>query len=76
MGEEEARKLAEENNFMFVETSAFANTNVNTAFETLMNSIHEVRQRMQTTGKYAIDRQKEILKLHDPDLENKNEGCC
>ena len=39
---EEAQMLAERNGFMFVETSAFACENVNTAFETLLNAISDV----------------------------------
>ena len=43
---EEAQALAERNGFMFVETSAFASENVETAFEQLLNAISEVRARV------------------------------
>ena len=41
----EAQQLADQNNFLFVETSAFACENVSTAFETLLNAISVVRER-------------------------------
>ena len=47
---EEAQQLAETNGFMFVETSAFASTNVSTAFETLLNAISDVRSKMAAQG--------------------------
>ena len=65
---EEAQNVAERNGFMFVETSAFASTNVTTAFETLLNAISETRQRQG--GSYGMDKSKACLKLHDPDLED------
>ena len=73
---EEAQSLAQRHGFLFIETSAFTSSNVSTAFETLLNAINEVRQRMQATGKYNIEQQKKCLKLHDPDLEEKEAGCC
>ena len=48
---EEAQQLAERHGFMFVETSAYAAENVDTAFERLLNSISEVRQRMYSNGR-------------------------
>ena len=53
---EEAQMLADRNGFLFIETSAFTETNVSTAFETLLNAISEVRQRMQSTGKYNMEQ--------------------
>ena len=41
----EAQQLAEANNFMFLETSAFASENVTTAFETLLNAISTIQER-------------------------------
>ena len=52
---EEAKFLAERHGFLFIETSAFAASNVTTAFETLLNAINEVRLRMQSTGKYNLE---------------------
>ena len=43
MDTEEAQMVAEQNKFLFMETSAFASENVVAAFETLLNSINEVR---------------------------------
>ena len=44
---EEAQQLANQNNFMFIETSAFSKDNVQTAFMTLLNAISVVDQRKQ-----------------------------
>ena len=74
---EEAQALAERNGFMFVETSAFASENVETAFEQLLNAISEVRARVQgQNGTSMQDQQKKCLRLHDPELEEKQQGCC
>ena len=62
---------------MFIETSAFACENVGTAFETLLNAISEVQQRLQASGNsYLNKKQKECLKLHDPELNDTKSGCC
>ena len=52
---------------MFVETSAFASTNVNTAFETLLNAISDVRSKMSNNG---YMNNKKCLRLNDPELED------
>ena len=73
---EEAQQLAERNNFMFIETSAFASENVTSAFETLLNAISDVQQKMQSQGKNNLEQSRQCLRLHDPELEEKEAGCC
>ena len=46
----EGKMLADQNGFMFFETSAFASENVNVAFETLLNSISDVKKRNYSNG--------------------------
>ncbi len=54
---------------MFIETSAFACENVNTAFESLLNAISDVQARMLANGNTSYNKSKECLKLHDPELD-------
>tara|TARA_B110000305_G_C19142876_1_gene494343 strand:+ start:526 stop:714 length:189 start_codon:yes stop_codon:yes gene_type:complete len=61
---------------MFIETSAFASENVTSAFETLLNAISEVQQKMQSQGKNNLEQSRQCLRLHDPELEEKEAGCC
>ena len=60
--------MAENNGFMFIETSAFGSDNVTTAFEELMNAVSDVRQTMIKAGKNPMEHSRAVLKLHDPEL--------
>ena len=62
--------LAEQNGFFFIEASAFANDGVVDAFESLLNSIYDVRQQKIAQGDYQTGgfRGRNVLKLNDPDL--------
>ena len=73
----EAQSLAEKHGFMFVETSAFAQENVSTAFEQLLESISIVRERkLKMYGQTDLMKTNQCLKLHDPELADKEKGCC
>ena len=47
---EEAQQLAEDNGFLFLETSALSTFNIKPSFEVLLNAVMDVRRRMQTPG--------------------------
>ena len=72
---QEAQNLANMNGFMFCEASAYTSENVNDAFSMLLDAISEQLRKNQATNGYNYN-QKECLKLHDPDLEDKPSGCC
>ncbi len=73
----EALALAEKNNFQFIETSAFAQENVSSAFEQLLEAVSQVRERKQKQfGQTDIMKSNQCLRLHDPELEEKEKGCC
>ena len=57
---------------MFVEASAFSDENVSTAFEELLNSICEAK----LMEGYSLEQSKSCLKLHDPELDKQESGCC
>ena len=59
---------------MFVETSAFADENVTTAFEELLNAIVEHKV---TSGDPLEQSKSDWLRLHDPELDkDEGGGCC
>ena len=68
---EEARRMcANHPNMRHIETSAYNRSNVNDAFELLLNEIYTSRQNM------PLNYQKNPLKIYDGDQNDKDKGCC
>ena len=57
---------------MFVETSASTDENVSVVFESLFNMI--VDQGAFTNQN--LETSKQCLRLHDPELDKDESGCC
>ena len=72
---QEGQNLANMNGFMFCEASAYTSENVQEAYSMLLDAISDQLRKHQAKGGYYYN-QKECLKLHDPDLEDKPSGCC
>ena len=68
----EGRALAQQYGFTFVETSAFADENVTTAFEQLLNGIVEHKVKAGDN----LDESRSCLKLHDPELDKDEKAWC
>ncbi|KAJ5077758.1 ras-related protein raba1f-like [Anaeramoeba ignava] len=79
---EQARKFSEDHKLLFIETSALDSTNVELAFQTILNDIYklmmkkpddeekQIKQSIQTSGGTQVVIQKE------PDTPIKKKGCC
>lgn len=75
-GISEARNVAENNNFIFYETSALNGDNVEIAFETLVRAIYD-KQRKMDKGKVKKKIDKEILQgAAIKKIKGKKKGGC
>lgn len=75
VSQEEAKKYAESNGLMFMETSALDSSNVDVAFQTLVRNIFDkLSQQMMTTGdKQAKLMRGEAISLSHTDSSQLNE---
>lgn len=85
ISEDEGRKFANENNLLFAETSALSGTNIDYAFNVLINSIYTHFQKVKILESYNSKvAASNILLHHDQDkthqdpqqYSTKNTECC
>ena len=72
-----AEEFTRKHNLLFIETSAFTDTNVRDSFETLVQEIYNVRSHEEMQTRLNSGKQ---LVFNDPELDDgrqhKRSGCC
>ena len=63
-------------NLLFIETSAFTDTNVRDSFEILVQEIYNVRSHEEMQNRLNPNSNSRKLVYTDDDLEGNNKGMC
>lgn len=72
-----AEEFARKHNLLFIETSAFTDTNVRDSFETLVQEIYNVRSHEEMQSRMNSGQRSKQLVFNDPDLEDgRNKSSC
>jgi len=78
--QDDAKDFAEDNNLAFIETSAYDNTNVELAFDTLVVEIYRIVKKNLEHNKYDPDRpcpsMVNVAPIERPNQGGVNAGCC
>ncbi len=67
-----AEEFAQKHNLLFIETSAFTDTNVRDSFETLVQEIYNVRSHEEINDRINPNGGKKLFIYND---EPKSDGC-
>ena len=74
-----AEEFARKHNLLFIETSAFTDTNVRDSFETLVQEIYNVRSHEEMNSRLNEAGGQKTFVFNDVDLDEKRQaggGCC
>ena len=72
-----AEEFARKHNLLFIETSAFTDTNVRDSFETLVQEIYNVRSHEEMNQRLNVGGGKKAFMFTDEEFdEGKRDSCC
>ena len=72
-----AEEFARKHNLLFIETSAFTDTNVRDSFETLVQEIYNVRSHEEMNSRLGVNGKNKTFVFNDEGMKDeKSDGCC
>ena len=72
-----AEEFARKHNLLFIETSAFTDTNVRDSFETLVQEIYNVRSHEEMNSRLGMNGKNKTFVFNDEHMKDeKSDGCC
>ena len=71
-----AEEFARKHNLLFIETSAFTDTNVRDSFETLVQEIYNVRSHEEMNSRLNQAGGQKTFVFNDVDMDEKNQSSC